>query len=106
MNGRQPGVFIWPVSPSTFKKGPNSDGSDRVQPRQKPGPESQQQQIEPDKGKRKTHRLKPAGRCPSDCHDAQKSDKLDCDLHWTAPDCFIPMCRSASKVKSLGGLLE
>jgi hypothetical protein len=65
MNGRQPGVFIWPVSSSTFKKGPNSDGSpdsptgsNRAK---KPGPESQQQQIEPDKGKRKTHRLKPAG---------------------------------------------
>ena len=27
----------------------------------KPEPESQQQQTEPDKGKRKTHRLKPEG---------------------------------------------
>jgi hypothetical protein len=31
----------------------------------KPGPESQQQQTEPDKGKRKTHRLKPAGIKPA-----------------------------------------
>jgi hypothetical protein len=55
----------WPVSPSTFKKGANSgglpDSPDRIQSRQKVGPESQQQQIEPDRGKRKTQRVKPAG---------------------------------------------
>jgi len=31
----------------------------------KPGPERQQQQTEPGKGKRKTHRLKPAGIRPA-----------------------------------------
>ena len=35
----KPGVLIWPVSPSTFKKGANSGGppgsSDRIQPRPK-----------------------------------------------------------------------
>jgi hypothetical protein len=31
----------------------------------KPEPESQQQQTEPDKGKRKTHRLEPGGIRPA-----------------------------------------
>ena len=60
--------------------------TDPTAPKKKPEPESQQQQTEPDKGKRKTHRLKPAA---SSLHQRCERGTEELGIFHVAADIFF-----------------